>query len=136
MQNITANTTNCIALLEIWLSPELPATMLTAQKLYNDAYVEVASFEGCGMFVKGGDNAEQPTMDDNDAILIGNWDFAYSVHWLLDMYAGAGNISTFAACASLTGCQVLNVDDTSQNKTGQIGVDFCVGGANLPRIAW
>lgn len=127
---VTANTTNCLIMMELALSPEQPTRFLTAQQLFSNTSLPVAQFEDCYLFVSGGTKANEYYMDANDAFIVGNYDLADAVYNVLALYAESGNVSTMAGCGDIADCPVVDVT-TGANKTGEIGFRYCVGGLML-----
>lgn len=134
--SLTANTSNCIGMMEVNFNPELPPRYLTAPGLYQSLFAQVANLGDCYLFALGGDNATSANMGDDDAFVVGNYDFANVMLNMLDAFADSGGIDTVAACATLNGCPVENSgQEDGSSKTGEIGFRFCVGGAGLGAAA-
>lgn len=120
-------------MMEVNFNPEMPSRFLTAPGLQQDLFAMVANLGDCYLFVLGGDNATSDNMGDDDAFIIGNYDFANVMLNMVDAFAESGGIETVAACATLEGCVVENQKDGS-NKTGEVGFRFCVGGSGLGAV--
>lgn len=122
-------------MMDIFYSPEQPAVMLSSQKLYNDVAIKMAHYEDCYLYISGGTNATNTTMGVNDTFIVGNYDLGLATLTLLDMYAENGNVTDFAACGEFNGCPLMSAVDYT-NKTGQVGLRFCVGGDGVAFGAW
>jgi len=122
-------------MMDICYSPEQPTVVISSQKLYNNVSVLMASYEDCNLYVAGSMYAEPGYMDADDTFLVGNYDLGLATATLIDLYAEDGNITDFAACGVFESCPLMSTKDGT-NKTGQIWMKFCVGGANLDYAAW
>lgn len=122
-------------MLEDWLSPEFPTRYLTSQQLYYNTSLAIAEHDDCYLYLSGGLNATDAFLNTTDAFIVGNYDLAEAVYELIYKYAGSGNISQVAACGDFAGCPVVDTE-TGLNKTGEIGLRYCLGGFNIDQAIW
>lgn len=127
---VLANTTNCLMLLETYLSPNISSDFVKATQLYQNTSVPIAMYEDCYLWLAGGKNATTGKLDENDAVFVGNYDLSEAVSGAIETYADFGNVSTMAVCGTLTNCPVNNTV-TGVVKTGSVGFEYCVGGASI-----
>lgn len=131
----SANTSNCLWMMNNVFNPNFLAFQLVSQALNPWKIVEVAQYGDCSLWIRGGDNTDN--MGINDAFIIGNYDLAEVVLDMVNVHAGLGKYTELAACNTIDNCPVYDVSSVNAvNKTGHFALDVCVGGPRLPWAAW